>query len=723
MEIAKLLWENVRTMSRKLTYQDVVNACEQNGYQLAFKEIDFPEVYRGTDSKVPVFCPICGELAAKTLGNIKKGQMGCAGCKGERIRQAKAFTQEEAEAEGRKFGAVLIGQYVNARIPVTWLSIECGHAFERALDRLEPNAVCTECAWRRVSAHKIAEHGHSIDDLNRAAREIDSERNPQNNGHGAVCMATQQVGVKTKVPWKCSRPDHPAFTATPDSVLNNRTWCPKCAPTKPPTPIEELQEKVRRRGGTIVEIIGTWRGGQSKIRYQCERGHKWGPIPAAHLLQADKWCPICQPRWGEKITRAIFETTFGAEFPERTVRWMPSDTGRGFLKLDGYNEELKLAFEYQGPHHFTDIEVATRDAQKVQLCSEHGVTLIIVNWVNKPFPPENVLAQVERAFHESHITENAILPIVDIFEYEMKELQRLADKRGGRLLSKHFAGNEAIYSWKCANPDHRPWTASAYNIRKGHWCPHCAGVAPLGLDVLRAWGDAVGLDLLDTEYKRAATRYNWKCRSYGHTFARVKSEMEASIANGLPACPDCAGTSKNAAKMLEEVLACITARGWTLNGSMEGWAGARSLLTLKCRNGHVFTRTWNKIQSGAGCGHRGCTDSVKWPKWVRGAITESRPQRKPRGVRISRELLPDADLTDEQWQRIAAILPLERVGGRGAPSRPHRQIIDGIFWVMREGTAWSTLPPEFGSWQVYRSRYFEWSKDGTIDRVLAALIV
>lgn len=40
----------------------------------------------------------------------------------------------------------------------------------------------------------------------------------------------------------------------------------------------------------------------------------------------------------------------------------------------------------------------------------------------------------------------------------------------------------------------------------------------------------------------------------------------------------------------------------------------------------------------------------------------------------------------------------------------------------RTGVPWRDLPREFGAWQTVHRRFSSWSKDGTLDRVLAELI-
>jgi hypothetical protein len=63
------------------------------------------------------------------------------------------------------------------------------------------------------------------------------------------------------------------------------------------------------------------------------------------------------------------------------------------MELDGYSEELKLAFEYQGYQHYSKAHFhrtsedfawqQQRDQEKRDLCRAHGVILIEVPWDTK----------------------------------------------------------------------------------------------------------------------------------------------------------------------------------------------------------------------------------------------------------------------------------------------------------------------------------------------------
>jgi len=80
-----------------------------------------------------------------------------------------------------------------------------------------------------------------------------------------------------------------------------------------------------------------------------------------------------------------------------------------------------------------------------------------------------------------------------------------------------------------------------------------------------------------------------------------------------------------------------------------------------------------------------------------------------------------AVLSDAQWERIEPLMPSSD-GLRGRPFRDHRQVIEGIVYRLRTGTAWRDLPETFGPWQTVWKRHKRFSVDGTWDKILARLI-
>jgi len=77
------------------------------------------------------------------------------------------------------------------------------------------------------------------------------------------------------------------------------------------------------------------------------------------------------------------------------------------------------------------------------------------------------------------------------------------------------------------------------------------------------------------------------------------------------------------------------------------------------------------------------------------------------------------ELTDEQWELIAEQFPPER--GKGRPYRSHREVMNGIMWVLNSGSPWRDLPERYGPWKTVYNRFNRWSKEGLFERLLERL--
>jgi transposase len=79
------------------------------------------------------------------------------------------------------------------------------------------------------------------------------------------------------------------------------------------------------------------------------------------------------------------------------------------------------------------------------------------------------------------------------------------------------------------------------------------------------------------------------------------------------------------------------------------------------------------------------------------------------------------DLTDEQWQVVAPLLPVLPPPGRGRPPRQGRAVLNGILWKLRTGEPWYNLPPSYPSHQTCYRYYLAWQRSDLLDKVLRKL--
>jgi putative transposase len=82
----------------------------------------------------------------------------------------------------------------------------------------------------------------------------------------------------------------------------------------------------------------------------------------------------------------------------------------------------------------------------------------------------------------------------------------------------------------------------------------------------------------------------------------------------------------------------------------------------------------------------------------------------------ARRLAYTTDLTDEEWQILAPLLPPERAGGR--PRKyPLREVINGIPYGRRSSCAWRLMPHDLPHWQTAYQYFHAWRRDGTWLRI------
>ena len=77
-----------------------------------------------------------------------------------------------------------------------------------------------------------------------------------------------------------------------------------------------------------------------------------------------------------------------------------------------------------------------------------------------------------------------------------------------------------------------------------------------------------------------------------------------------------------------------------------------------------------------------------------------------------------ARLSDRQWEKIGPLLPKpkrSRKGGR--PWRSNREVLDGIFWVLKTGGRWEDLPEGYPSPSTCWRRLRLWEDDETWVRI------
>jgi putative transposase len=74
------------------------------------------------------------------------------------------------------------------------------------------------------------------------------------------------------------------------------------------------------------------------------------------------------------------------------------------------------------------------------------------------------------------------------------------------------------------------------------------------------------------------------------------------------------------------------------------------------------------------------------------------------------------DLSDAEWARLQPLIPKAKTGGR-PEAYPKREILNGIFYLLRSGCSWRMLPHDLPPWRIVYHYFSCWKRDGTWTQV------
>lgn len=547
---------------------DLVAYANERGGELLTHE------YTGTRGVYTWQCDK-GHQWDSTWGNVLKGRW-CPECaRGKDIWLAKM--QAIAALNG---GRCLSTCYIDSRTKIRW---ECrlGHSWEAKPNNIGNGRWCPQCALIESSIRQR----RTIENLKQHAASL-----------GGECLDSELITPTAKIRWRCACGHE--WSATPQSVMGAKSWCPKCgdertAASKRPLGRLDLLKKIAiERGGECLAL--DYKSTNRPIRWKCGNGHEWAASPSD--IMRGRWCPQCAARLGERICREYFEQMFQATFPKAKPKWLRGSKG-ALLELDGYSEALGLAFEHQGVYHYqvekrfsrTDAELLNRqqaDQLKRVLCKQHGVVLVEVPEV----PTMTSLEDLPQLIEGECRKQGRLLPIVakeasiDLIKAYLptpvyQDLFEIAKQRGGKLLDTAFKGWNVALRWQCV--EGHQWSAVPGSVKfQETWCPKCAGVTKKTLGDMQTLAARRGGACLSAEYQNARANLLWRC-SLGHEWLATPT----SISSRKSWCPYCAG-QKGAHLSIEGMKESARLRGGECLSS--GYKNSKTKLRWRCAQGHEW---------------------------------------------------------------------------------------------------------------------------------------
>lgn len=207
------------------------------------------------------------------------------------------------------------------------------------------------------------------------------------------------ISNKTKICIIC--PEHGEFWQTPDTHLNRKSGCPKCAriaagnlKRSSPERFAAIASKVHGGKYDYSESgFATYRAGKVKIICP-EHGEFWQD-PKSHLRGCG--CPRCRDSRGERAVAA--ELARSSIAPERNRRFKEL----GDLSYDFYIPSRNLLIEYNGEQHYSQSSFGRHNLKKQRhhdwlkrkYARDHSIRLLAIPYWDFGRIPELVKEALE----------------------------------------------------------------------------------------------------------------------------------------------------------------------------------------------------------------------------------------------------------------------------------------------------------------------------------------
>jgi putative transposase len=96
-------------------------------------------------------------------------------------------------------------------------------------------------------------------------------------------------------------------------------------------------------------------------------------------------------------------------------------------------------------------------------------------------------------------------------------------------------------------------------------------------------------------------------------------------------------------------------------------------------------------------------------------VTSLKPRRFQRtAARVKKRY--SSDVTEAEWQIIRPLLPLPKARGRKREV-DEREVLNGIFYQIRNGCVWSDLPKDLPAWQTVYKYLRRWQRNGVWQQI------
>jgi len=304
--------------------------------------------------------------------------------------------------------------------------------------------------------------------------------------------------------------------------------------------IEDMQALAEERGGKCLSE--NYVNPHTKLEWKCEKGHVWFATP--NNVKRGSWCPECgKLKMGEARKLSIEE-----------MREIAKKQGGECLSKKYIDSHTKLKWK----------------------CGKNHTWFAVPNSIkNGTWCPECARKKVAESQKLS-----------------IEEMQKIANKRGGKCLSKKYLNASSKLKWQCQKK--HIWYATPNHIKNGQWCPYCYGKNQ-NIDDMRKIAKKHAGFCLSEVYVNSTTKLVWQCK-LGHIWNATPSSIKSGHW-----CPECGLKKKSESRKftIEKMQEIAQERGGKCLSKK--YINIDTKLKWQCSEGHIWKAIPYTIKKGNWC--------------------------------------------------------------------------------------------------------------------------
>ena len=377
--------------------------------------------------------------------------------------------------------------------------------------------------------------------------------------------------------------------------------------------IEDMRIMAQQLGGKCLskEYIDYF----TPLAWMCERGHTWDA--SYSIISQGGWCRQCAKSEFKLEKYEELQQIAAAKGGRLlTPTYIDANTRMQWQCKEGhtwYTTPASLKHSHTWCFKCSVIVNAAKLRDSIEkyrkIAEKHGGKLLSKVYINSQTKLKWQCAKghVWEAKPNNVFVSKSWCPLcAHTLKLTIEQMRALAKERGGKCLSTVYKDNKQYLKWQC--DEGHTWLASAHGILLGNWCPGCQGKRvseKLRADIkdIRALAQKRGGKLLSTEYINAVTPIKWQC-SKGHQWMARAGNVKSGNW-----CPYCAGKMRHTIENLNKL---AKERGGKCLSTM--YVNRKIKLKWQCDKKHVwFTMPGNIV---AGCWCPQCGHSKPRPRKV-----------------------------------------------------------------------------------------------------------